>query len=190
MDRKPSPVRFPLHSDVSLLAQRRRELLCETHQKAPQARRVPLPPGTQRCHPPLPRRHQCKPKALYLDQAPQQNHRGRQARAPNVRFDPLAGFRTVSALKPRSLVRLPLAGYVPAMSNPYGITLDREWAEWAAKIGVSPTIAAALLLISRSRPLPEIVVRLTPGELEQVVGVIGRWPECFPPGTLAALKSV
>jgi hypothetical protein len=30
--------------------------------KAPQARRVPLPPRTQRCHPPLPRRHQCKPK--------------------------------------------------------------------------------------------------------------------------------
>jgi len=42
------------------------------------------------------------------------------------------------------------AGYVPAMSNPYGITLDREWAEWAAKAGVSLTVAAALLLISRS----------------------------------------
>src|ERR1700757_2927463 len=90
MDRKPSPVRFPLHSDVSLLAERRRELLCETHQKAPQARRVSLPPGTQRCHPPLPRRHQCKPKALYVDQGPEQNHRRRQARAPSVRFDPLA----------------------------------------------------------------------------------------------------
>jgi hypothetical protein len=24
----------------------------------------------------------------------------------------------------------PLAGYVLAMSNPYGITLDREWTEW------------------------------------------------------------
>ena len=77
-----------------------------------------------------------------------------------------------------------------AMSNPYGIMLDREWAEWAAKIGVSSTVAAALLVISRSHPLPEVVARLTPGELEQVVGVIGRWPECFPPGTLAALKSV
>src|SRR6516165_6943974 len=103
MDRKPFPVRFPLHSDVSLLAQRRRELLCETHQKAPQARRVPLPPGTQRCHPPLPRRHQCKPKALYLDQAPQQNHRGRQARAPNVRFDPLA---TTSRAEMSALARI------------------------------------------------------------------------------------
>src|SRR6266436_5472570 len=29
------------------------------------------------------------PKALYLDQGPQQNHRRRQARAPIVRFDPL-----------------------------------------------------------------------------------------------------
>ena len=82
------------------------------------------------------------------------------------------------------------AEYVQAMSNPYGISLDREWTEWAAKAGVSPTIAAALLLISRSRPLPEIVARLTPGELEQIVGVIGRWPDCFPHGTLAALKSV
>ena len=82
------------------------------------------------------------------------------------------------------------AAYVQAMSNPYGISLDREWTEWAAKAGVSPTIAAALLLISRSRPLPEIVARLTPGELEQIVGVIGRWPDCFPHGTLAALKSV
>jgi len=75
------------------------------------------------------------------------------------------------------------------MSNPYGITLDREWSEWAAKSGVSPTVAAALLLISRSRPLPEIVARLTPGELEQIVGVIGRWPDCFPHGMLAALRA-
>ena len=29
----------------------------------------------------------------------------------------------------------------------YGITLDREWTEWAANLGVSPTVAAALLLI-------------------------------------------
>jgi len=86
--------------------------------------------------------------------------------------------------------RRPLAGYVPAMSNPYGISLDREWTEWAAKARVSPTVTAALLLISRSRPLPEIVARLTPGELEQIVGVIGRWPDCFPHGTLAALRSL
>ena len=81
------------------------------------------------------------------------------------------------------------AAYVQAMSNPYGISLDREWTEWAAKAGVSPTVAAALLLVSRSRPLPEIVARLMPGELEQIVGVIGRWPDCFPHGMLAALRA-
>ena len=52
------------------------------------------------------------------------------------------------------------------MTNPYGITLDREWSEWAANIGVSPTVAAALLLICQARPLDEIVARLTPRELE------------------------
>ena len=44
--------------------------------------------GTQRCHPPLPRPHQRKPKTLYLDQGPKQNHRRCQTRAPSVRFDP------------------------------------------------------------------------------------------------------
>jgi hypothetical protein len=51
------------------------------------------------------------------------------------------------------------------MSNPYGITLDREWTEWAAKAGASPTVAAALHQVSRSRPPSEIVAPLTPGEL-------------------------
>jgi hypothetical protein len=54
------------------------------------------------------------------------------------------------------------------MSFPYGIMLDREWSEWAAKVGASPTVAAALFLISGSRPLPEIPAGLTPGELERV----------------------
>jgi transposase len=86
------PVRFPLHSNVSLLAQRRRELLRETHQKAPPARRSALSMNLKMSST-APRRHQCKPKALYLDQGPQQNHRRRQTRAPNVRFDPLASQR-------------------------------------------------------------------------------------------------
>jgi len=61
--------------------------------------------------------------------------------------------------------------------NPYGITLDREWTEWAANIGVSPTVAAALLLICQARPLDEIVARLTPRELEQVSlsGPLSAW---------------
>jgi hypothetical protein len=69
-----------------------------------------------------------------------------------------------------------------------GVTLDREWTEWAAKAGASPTVAAALHQISRSRPPPDIVARLTPGEFEWVTEIVGRWPDCFPSGTLAALK--
>ena len=40
------------------------------------------------------------------------------------------------------------------MTNPYGITLNRAWTEWATNYGVSPTVAAALFLISKSRPFP------------------------------------
>jgi hypothetical protein len=74
------------------------------------------------------------------------------------------------------------------MSNPYGITLDREWSEWAAKASVSLTVAASLLLICQARPLDKIVARLTPRELEQVAEIVGRCPDHFPPGTLDALK--
>jgi hypothetical protein len=69
------------------------------------------------------------------------------------------------------------------MSNPYGITLDREWTEWAADMGVSHTVAAALLLICQGCAPDEIVARLTRGELEQVGEIVGRCPNHFPPGT-------
>ena len=46
--------------------------------------------GTQRRHPPLPRPHQRKPKAPYLDQGSKRNHRRCQTGTPNVPFDPLA----------------------------------------------------------------------------------------------------
>ena len=38
----------------------------------------------------VPRRNKCRPTSLPLDQAPRQNHRCRQKRAPSVRFYPLA----------------------------------------------------------------------------------------------------
>src|SRR5439155_11755461 len=59
-----------------------------------QARRIPITAGTQRCHPPLPRPHQRKPKTLHLDQGPKQNYRRCQTRAPSVRFDPLEWLST------------------------------------------------------------------------------------------------
>ena len=75
------------------------------------------------------------------------------------------------------------------MTNPYGITLDREWSEWAAKFGASPTVAAALFLISERHPSHEVMAKLTPGEVEQVAKIVRRWPDCFPPGSVDALKS-
>jgi hypothetical protein len=47
-------------------------------------------------------------------------------------------------------------------------------------------IAAVLLLHERS--VDEIVTKLRPGELEQVIKLVGRNPGCYPPGTLDALK--
>ena len=70
------------------------------------------------------------------------------------------------------------------MSNPYGITLDRAWTEWAGDYGVSPTVAAALFLMSE--PRPQVTAKLAPGEFEQVIDIVWRWPgncrlELLPP---------
>ena len=75
------------------------------------------------------------------------------------------------------------------MSNPYGITLDFEWIEWATKEKASETVAAAVLLICETRPIHEVVAKLTPGEFERVVDIVHRSPDHFPTETLAALKS-
>ena len=75
------------------------------------------------------------------------------------------------------------------MTNPYGITLDRAWTEWAAEYGVSPTVAAALFLISVHRPAHEVAAKLTACEFKQVIDVVRRWPNNFASGTLAALET-
>ena len=36
---------------------------------------------------------------------------------------------------------------------------------------------------------PGVVAKLTAGEFDQVIEIVGRWPDQFPPGTLGALKS-
>ena len=76
------------------------------------------------------------------------------------------------------------------MSNPYGITLDREWSEWAAKFGASPTVAAALFLISERHSSLEVMTKLARGEVEQVAAIVQRWPDCMisaSPASIAAL---
>jgi hypothetical protein len=75
------------------------------------------------------------------------------------------------------------------MTNPDGITLNRVWTEWATNYGVSPTVAAAVFLISEARPIHEVTAKLAPDEFEQVSDIVSRWPDRFPPGTPAALKS-
>ncbi len=50
------------------------------------------------------------------------------------------------------------------MGNRYEITLDPIWTKWATEHGVSETVAAALLLLSKKRKADEIVNRLEPDE--------------------------
>jgi hypothetical protein len=87
-----------------------------------------------------------------------------------------------------SLTRSVAFAGVGAMGNRYEITLDPVWANWATEHGVSETIAAALFLLSKDRKAEEVVVRLKPDELKVVVEVVENSPECFPQGTLTALK--
>jgi hypothetical protein len=49
--------------------------------------------------------------------------------------------------------------------------------------------AAAVLLICETRPVHEVVAKLTPVEFERVVDIVHRSQDHFPTGTLAALKS-
>ena len=75
------------------------------------------------------------------------------------------------------------------MANAYGITLDGAWTKWATAYGVSETIATALYLVSRDRKADEVVIELTPGEMEHVIAFVQRWPDRFPPGALVAQGS-
>jgi hypothetical protein len=63
------------------------------------------------------------------------------------------------------------------------------WTDWAAQHGISETMAAALYLVSRNRKADEVVVKLTPSEVERVIDIVYRWPDHLPPGALAALKN-
>jgi hypothetical protein len=108
-------------------------------------------------------------------------HNGRRS-AGSSRTLPRAEFAGFGA-------KAPLSATQRATANPYGITLDRVWTDWAAQHGVSETIAAALCLISRNRRVGEVVVKLTPGEVERVIDIVQRWPDHFPSGALVALKN-
>jgi hypothetical protein len=73
------------------------------------------------------------------------------------------------------------------MTNAFGVVLDSASLRWAAAEGVPETVIAAVLLLEHGS-IDEIVAKLGPGELEQVIKLVGRSPRCHPPGTLDALK--
>ena len=73
------------------------------------------------------------------------------------------------------------------MTNAFGLVLDSASLRWAAAEGVPETVIAAVLLLEDGS-IDEIASRLRPGELEQVIKIVGRSPRCHPPGTLDALK--
>jgi hypothetical protein len=73
------------------------------------------------------------------------------------------------------------------MTNRYEVALDPAAVRWAAAEGVSETVIAAVLLL-HERSVDEIVTKLKPRELEQVIKLVGRCPSCYPPGTFDAVK--
>ena len=78
-------------------------------------------------------------------------------------------------------------GMLGAMGNPYGITLDEASLRWAAAEGVPESVIAAICLLDE-KSVDEIVAKLSPVELEQVIKIVGRSPRGYPPGAYDALK--
>ena len=64
-------------------------------------------------------------------------------------------------------------GMLGAMGNPYGIRLDDASLRWAAAESVPETVIAAICLLE-TMSVDEIVARLTPAELEQVIKIVVR----------------
>ena len=58
---------------------------------------------------------------------------------------------------------------------------------WRWPMGAPQTVIAAVLLL-HERSVDEIVPKLRPAELEQVIKLVGRSPSVYPPGTLEALE--
>jgi hypothetical protein len=73
------------------------------------------------------------------------------------------------------------------MTNRFGVVLHTKSVRRAAAEGVSETVIAAIYLL-HERSVDQIVAKLGPRELGQVIKLVGRSPSCYPSGTLDALK--
>jgi hypothetical protein len=71
-------------------------------------------------------------------------------------------------------------GICCGMTNAFRIVLDSASVRRAAVEDVSETVIAAIYLL-HERSVDEIVAKLRPGELEQVIKLVGRCPSCYPP---------
>ena len=85
-----SAMDVPFYTDIGVLAQCSRGLLRHPHKAQAQARRLSIRRRPASRDQPLPRRAQSAIAALHMDRRSRQNHRRRQAWAPNVKFDPLS----------------------------------------------------------------------------------------------------
>ena len=72
-------------------------------------------------------------------------------------------------------------GMLGAMGNPYGITLD----EASLPLGRRGGCVRGLL---DEKSVDEIVAKLSPVELEQVIKIVGRSPRGYRPAAYEALK--
>ena len=75
------------------------------------------------------------------------------------------------------------------MANAFGLVLDSASVRRAAVEGVPETVIGTIYLLHENS-VDDISSKLTPHELGHVIRLVGRCPGCYPPGTLAALKSV
>jgi len=88
----------------------------------------------------------------------------------------------------RSYCAPPAGGIIAAMANAFGLVLDSASVRRAAVEGVPETVIGTIYLLHENS-VDDIASKLTPHELGHVIRLVGRCPGCYPPGTLAALKS-
>src|SRR6266567_378558 len=105
-----SPLDLPLHADLGVLAQCHRRFLRQAHQPAPQARRVPIHPGTSGNRS-LRRGNQRRSQTLPMVGTPKPHPRRCQKREGKVRVDPL-GMTAIMKSAPTPSDREVLTGVV------------------------------------------------------------------------------
>src|SRR5213080_4498936 len=138
MARAASALDLPLHANLGIMAQRRRRLLRQAHNSAPQTRRVSIRRRPRSRHQPLRRRDQRRPQTLRVDRTPKPHPRRCQKREGNVRVDPLVSRHVGEKLekRPEGRPKDPIKAAAVAESANYEIsqrTVERALAKSEGK---------------------------------------------------------